>query len=86
MPAIRHIPFAGTFNDHLNLTDAAGILSKVIPCQCRSRDFKLFGSDLGIPYTLSQHTSGGVESVNKGLPVHEVLRFATTLQCCQSGN
>lgn len=79
MSSIGHISFAGTFNDHLNLTDAAGILSEEVPCQCWGRDFELLGPNLWVPDTLSQHTSGGVESINKCLPVQEILRFAATL-------
>lgn len=82
MSSIGHIPFAGTFNNHLNLTNTTGILSEVIPGQRGSRNFELLGADLGVPYSLPQHTARGVESINKGLPIHKVVRFAASLQAC----
>lgn len=83
MPSIWRITLTSTFYNHLDVTNAAGILSEIIPGQCWSRDFKLLRSNLRVPYALSQHTSRCIEALDKHVPIMKICRFPTTLEVAQ---
>lgn len=83
MPSIWRITLTSSFYNHLDVTNAAGILSEVIPGQCWSRDFKLLRPNLRVPHALSQHTSRCIEALDKHVPIVKICRFPTAVEVAQ---
>lgn len=83
MTTIWRITLTGTFYDHLDVANTAGILGEVIPGQCWSGNFKLFRPSLRVPYALPQHTPRCIEALNEHVPIVKVRCFPTTLEVAQ---